>query len=100
MRSEEMPPILSLAVSPDGSRIAIATGESQIVVLDARTLEALLAIRVESQVTHQVVFSADGTRLLTVTGRGPGIVHVYDTRPPHEAESLVAGGAVIPGAPR
>ncbi len=81
-RSDEMPVILSLAVSPDGSRIAVGTGEYQVVVLDARTLEALLVIRVESQATTGVVFSADGTRLIT-TGIG-SMVQVYDTRPPHE----------------
>ncbi len=88
MRSEEMPPILSLAVSPDGSRIAAATGENQIVVLDARTLEAVLSIRLGmgSQFTHEVVFSADGTRIVTTESSGTDAwtVHVYDTRPPHE----------------
>jgi len=86
MRSEEMPTILSLAVSPDGSRIGIGTGENQVVVLDARTLEALLAIRVKSQVTQQVLFSADGSRLVTAAKENgePFIVHVYDTKPPHE----------------
>ncbi len=85
LRSEEMPVVISLAVSPDGSRIGIGTGEYQVVVLDARTLEALLVIRVKSQTTR-VVFSADGTRLVTVGNEdgGPLVVRVYDTRPPHE----------------
>jgi WD40 repeat protein len=81
-RSDGMPVVTSLAVSPDGSRIAVGTGESQIVVLDARSLEALLVIRVENQATTAVVFSADGTRLIA-TGLG-SMVQVYDTRPPHE----------------
>jgi WD40 repeat protein len=86
MRSEEMPTIMSLAVSPDGSRIAVGTGENQVVVLDARTLEALFVIRVRSQATDRVVFSADGTRLITVGNEDgePLVVRVYDTRPPHE----------------
>jgi WD40 repeat protein len=82
MRSGEMAVVCSLAVSPDGSRIAVGTGESQVVVLDARTLETLLVIRGVSQATESVVFSADGTRLIT-TGIG-SMVHLYDTRPPHE----------------
>lgn len=81
-RSDVMPVIVSLTVSPDGSRIAVGTGENQLVVLDARTLEALLVIRVENQATTGVVFSADGTRLIT-TGIG-SMVQVYNTRPPHE----------------
>jgi WD40 repeat protein len=81
-RSAGMPVVFALAVSPDGSRIAVGTGESQIVVLDARSLEALLVIRVEDQATTGVVFSADGTRLIT-TGIG-SMVQVYDSRPPHE----------------
>jgi DNA-binding beta-propeller fold protein YncE len=86
MRSTEMPVVLSLAVSPDGSRIAIGTSENQVVVLDARTLEALLVIRVGSEGTHRVVFSVDGTRLIATDSDGSGhfIVRVYDTRPPHE----------------
>jgi eukaryotic-like serine/threonine-protein kinase len=93
-RSEEMPVVMSLAVSPDGSRIALGTGENQVVVLDARTLEALLVIRVKNQATTSVVFSADGTRLITTAGDGSGsfIVHVYDTRPPHEPVTSLAGG--------
>jgi hypothetical protein len=73
-------------------------------VLDARTLEALLAIRVESQVTDRVVFSADGTRLVTTACAGnrcdASIVHVYDTRPPREPEALTAVGTVGPGVQR
>ena len=89
MRSEEMPTIMSVAFSRDGSRIAAGTGDSQVVVLDARTLEALLIIRVGSQLTHRVVFSADGARLITIGSlgdEGGSIVRVYDARPPHEAE--------------
>jgi WD40 repeat protein len=82
-RSAEMPVIVSLAVSPDGSRIAVGTGENQVVVLDARTLETLLVIRVTSQAIDRVVFSADGTRLITIDV-GDSMVRVYDTRPPHE----------------
>jgi WD40 repeat protein len=98
LRSEEMPSIVSLAVSPDGSRLAVGTGENQVVVLDARTLERLLVLRVESQLTHHVVFSADGTRLVTTACAGDRcdahIVHVYDTRPPHETQDSPPVGGV------
>jgi WD40 repeat protein len=96
MHSEEMPPVTSIAVSPDGSRLAIGTGESQVVVVDTATLEALLVIRVESQFTHRVMFSTDGTRLITsafMAEEGTHIVHVYDARPPHEPAALIVGGA-------
>jgi hypothetical protein len=84
-RTEEMPTTTSLAVNPDGSRIAMGTGESQILILDARTLATLLAIRVDSQTTRAFL-SADGTRLIMTgwSGRTP-VVRVHDARAPHES---------------
>ena len=89
-RSAEMPVVMSLAVSPDGSRIAVGTGESQIVILDARSLETLLVIRPASQATTTVKFSANGAQLIA-TGIG-SIVRVYDTTPPHEPAAVAKAG--------
>ena len=77
MRSEEMP---RGHIARRQSRMVLASrlarANSQVVVLDARTLEALLVIRVENQATTGVVFSADGTRLITIDV-GDSMVRVY-----------------------
>jgi hypothetical protein len=52
-------------------------------------IDALHVIRVKSQVTHRVVFSADGTRLVTSDWR---VVRVYAARPPPDPAAAPLAG--------
>jgi WD40 repeat protein len=67
-------PLISVAYSPDGARLAASTGNAlapdnpgQIVVWDANTGERLLLLRGHSAVVNRVHFSPDGQRLASAS---------------------------------
>jgi WD40 repeat protein len=67
-------PLISVAYSPDGSRLAASTGNAlapdnpgQIVVWDANTAQQLLLLRGHSAVINSVTFSPDGQRLASAS---------------------------------
>jgi WD40 repeat protein len=67
-------PLMSVAYSPDGSRLAASTGNAlapdnpgQIVVWDANTGDSLLLLRGHNAVVNSVTFTPDGQRLASAS---------------------------------
>jgi WD40 repeat protein/serine/threonine protein kinase len=67
-------PLISVAYSPDGARLAASTGNAlapdnpgQIVLWDANTGKRLLVLRGHSAVVNSVAFSPDGRRLASAS---------------------------------
>jgi WD40 repeat protein len=73
--------ITSLAVSPDGSLLAVATNEEKVRVLDPRSLKLRQEWKTYSRQVAVVAFAPDGARLL-VAGR-EGVVEVWDVKSCH-----------------
>jgi WD40 repeat protein/serine/threonine protein kinase len=85
-----LPLVNSLAVSPDGLRLAAAGGAAlegvdaggrgpgQIVVWDVGTGQEQLAIKTDSGPFASVAFSPDGSRLLSICSSGE--IRVYDAK--------------------
>jgi serine/threonine protein kinase/DNA-binding beta-propeller fold protein YncE len=80
-RSAPIPPAVAIAVSPDGTRVAVA-GPGEVTILDARTLERLLVLRnVPGESIESLHFTTDGAQLIRV-GRQKGgtTVQVWETK--------------------
>jgi eukaryotic-like serine/threonine-protein kinase len=72
-------PIVEMAYSPDGGRLATTSRDRTVVLWDAGTGEEVLTLRGNDAIVTAVAFSPDG-RLLA-TGEYEGMVRVWDTRP-------------------
>jgi len=57
-----------MAFSPDGKRVATASGDKTAKVWDAASGQALLTLRGHSSYVQDVAFSPDGKRLATASG--------------------------------
>lgn len=57
----------SVAYCPDGSRIAAASADSTLRILDARTGEQILALQGHSDGVNSVAYSHDGARIVTAS---------------------------------
>ncbi len=57
----------SIAYSPDGSRIATASADATVRILDARTGELILTLLGHSSDVNSVAYSKDGARLVTAS---------------------------------
>jgi len=85
--------ISSLAFSPDGQRLASASGNifgvrpGELKVWDARTGEELLSLRGQGGFTS-VAFSPDGKRIASGGGPGDPTVRVWDAQTGQEIMSL------------
>jgi WD40 repeat protein/sterol desaturase/sphingolipid hydroxylase (fatty acid hydroxylase superfamily) len=69
-------PVLSVAVSGDGSRAVSASEDGTVKVWDAATGQELLALKGHVLAVHGVAFSGDGSRV--VTGSDDRTVRVWD----------------------
>jgi WD40 repeat protein len=70
--------ITSLAVSPDGSLLAVAANEEKIRILDPRSLKPRQEWRTYGGPVSVVAFSPDGARLLAAGSEG--VVEVWDVK--------------------
>jgi len=68
--------VTSLALSPDGTRIACGTDDGMCTILDARTLESVRHFRAHESVMEALAFSPDGRRL--ATGGRDATVRIWD----------------------
>jgi WD40 repeat protein/tetratricopeptide (TPR) repeat protein len=71
-------PVLSVAFSKDGKRIATGSSNNTATVWDAETGTALLELKGHTGYVNSVAFSPDGTRI--VTGSRDRTVRVWDAR--------------------
>jgi WD40 repeat protein/serine/threonine protein kinase len=69
-------PVLSVAFSPDGQRLATANFDSTVQLWDAATGKALQILRWHTGAVRSVAFSPNGQRL--ASGSGDGTVQLWD----------------------
>jgi WD40 repeat protein len=93
-------PILSVAYSPDGKRLA--TNSDTLKVWDAQTGQELLSLKhdvTDFRIILSLAFSPDGRRLATCGGsgraRGPGYVKVWDAQNGKELLTLKDTDSVL-----
>ncbi|MBL4771009.1 MAG: hypothetical protein JKY61_07690 [Planctomycetes bacterium] len=71
--------VFSVAWSPDGTRLAIGSGDHTIRVCDTETFETLLVLRGHESYVHDLAWSPDGTQLASASG--DGTVRIWDSLP-------------------
>jgi hypothetical protein len=71
-------PVSSVCFSPDGSRVAAASRDKTVRVLDASTGNEISRVELGS-VVNSVCFSPDGTRVAAGSGSESGAVSVFET---------------------
>ena len=69
-----------LAFSPDGTRLAIGSGDNTIRLWDVASRQEVCQLRGHDSYVHAVAFSPDGTRLASASG--DMTVRIWDTLPP------------------
>jgi WD40 repeat protein len=70
-------PVLGLAFSPDGTRLAAGCRDNTIRLIDVATWQEVAELRGHTDYVHAVAWSPDGTRL--VSGSGDGTVRIWDS---------------------
>jgi tRNA A-37 threonylcarbamoyl transferase component Bud32 len=94
-----MGPVRSVCFSPDGRRLASASGDlrgkGEVKVWDAQTGEEQITLRGHTDLVHNVCFSPDGRRLASAGGFIPGEVKVWDARTGQEQITLRGHAATV-----
>jgi WD40 repeat protein/tRNA A-37 threonylcarbamoyl transferase component Bud32 len=81
--------VYCVAFSPDGKRLASASGDKTVKVWDARTGKEVLALQGHTSRVTSVAFSPDGNRIASGSGeRGQGEVKVWDAPSGQEVLTL------------
>jgi hypothetical protein len=80
--------IFSVAYSPDGKRLASASGDNTVKVWDAQTGQELLTCKGHTGYVWGVAFSPDGKRLASAGGKA---VKVWDAQTGQELLSFMGG---------
>jgi WD40 repeat protein/serine/threonine protein kinase len=70
-------PVLGLAFSPDGTRLAAGCRDNTIRLIDVATRKEVAELRGHTNYVHAVAWSPDGTRL--ASGSGDATVRVWDS---------------------
>jgi WD40 repeat protein/serine/threonine protein kinase len=81
----------SVVFSPDGKRLASASGDSTVKVWDAQTGQELFTFKEHTAGVWSVAFSPDGKRLASTDGAAldkPGVVKVWDAQTGQELLSF------------
>ena len=81
-------PVLGLAFSPDGTRLAAGCRDNTIRLIDVATRQEVAELRGHAEYVHAVAWSPDGTRL--VSGSGDFTVRVWDSLSAQERAKRVA----------
>jgi tetratricopeptide (TPR) repeat protein len=69
----------AVAFSPDGARLASASGEQTVKIWDVKTGQEAVTLRGYTSFVWSLAFSTDGTRL--AAGCGDGTLRIWDARP-------------------
>jgi len=72
--------VYGLAFSPDGTRLAIGSGDNTIRLWDVASRQEVCQLRGHDSYVHAIAFSADGTRLASASG--DLTVRIWETVPP------------------
>jgi WD40 repeat protein len=72
--------VYGLAFSPDGTRLAIGSGDNTIRLWDVASRQEVCQLRGHDSYVHAIAFSPDGTRLASASG--DLTVRIWDTVPP------------------
>jgi WD40 repeat protein len=92
------PPVVSLALSPDGKMLACAArGRNSVQIIDLTTGQGLRFFRKHRQTLSDVTFSPDG-KLVASCAFGEGLVRLWDPRTGTETKVLPLappGGSVL-----
>ncbi|HMF19590.1 MAG TPA: WD40 repeat domain-containing protein, partial [Gemmataceae bacterium] len=73
-------PLHSLAISPDGLRVAVACADSSVQIWEVTTGQRTLRLRVPGRPVYEVRFSPDGHRLAALVG-GDAALRIWDASP-------------------
>jgi hypothetical protein len=76
----------SVTFSPDGTRLASASEDTQVLLFDTHTSRQICALKGHTQAVWSVAFSPDGTRL--ATGSHSGSVKLWDVATGQELRTL------------
>jgi WD40 repeat protein/DNA-binding SARP family transcriptional activator len=85
--------VISLAFSPDGSRIGVGSLGGTASVSDARTGRTLLTLRGHTGEIQAIAYSADGTRI--ATAGSDGTTRIWDVADGRNLLSVQAGTAAV-----
>jgi RNA polymerase sigma factor (sigma-70 family) len=84
-------PFHGIAFAPDGSAFAVARGDGQVILYDAKTLKGKWGYRASEKTANGLSFSPDGTMLAIGTPDG---LRVHTDARPHNGLDTVKGTAV------
>jgi WD40 repeat protein len=94
-KRESGTPILGVAWSPDGARLATATQDHKTIISEAATGKEMVTLNGHADAVLTVAWSPDGKRLLT--GSADKTAKIWDARTGRELQTLTGQSAEVVG---